>query len=214
MEKNNDSTGKWTVKQTLPLHLAAICRAPANVVRMLLDAYPAGAKEKNEYGRLPLHCAAAHNAPADVVRILAEACPEAKNIMDNYGELPVHIAKEENVPKEIIKLLDVHDGTTNTGNDTNKYANADIDHLIRNEKWSEVKACLSAYPGKAREKDYRGYLSLHYAACFKAPADVVRILLGAYPEGKKVKDINGKLPVHIAKDFGAPKDVIKLLDVP
>ena len=42
----------------LPLHYAARFKAPVEVVRALLDAYPQGAETMNNEGRLPLHLAA------------------------------------------------------------------------------------------------------------------------------------------------------------
>ena len=98
--------------------------------------------------------------------------------------------------KEIIKCLDVP---------------SDIHQLIAVKNWSEVNACLSANPGKAREKDNFGHLPLHDAA-YHAPADVVRMLLEAYPEGAREKNNYGELPLHMVAQYRHPRvDVVRML---
>ena len=63
----------------LPLHWAANyrCRAPFEVMQVLLDARPAAASTPDVLGALPLHSAAINGEHADVVELLLRAYPEA-----------------------------------------------------------------------------------------------------------------------------------------
>ncbi|XRB03151.1 ubiquitin carboxyl-terminal hydrolase [Pycnococcus provasolii] len=169
----------------LPLHLAAICRAPADVVRMLLDAYPAGAREKDKYGYLPLHSAAWFKAPADVVRMLLDAYAEGARGKSNDGSLPLHYAVRNNAPADVVRmLLDAYaEGATTVGKD--KDGDLPLHHAVRNNAPADVvRMLLEAYPeGKMVKSNYG-------------------------------RSGHGQLPVHVAKNRGAPQEIMKLLDVP
>ena len=57
------------------MHYAVYRSGPEEVVRLLLETYPDGAKAMNERGSLPLHHAAYRDAPMEVARLLLDAHP-------------------------------------------------------------------------------------------------------------------------------------------
>ena len=84
-----------------PLQAACACKAPINVVRILLTH---GKKEGDEsslqsnllridnHGRTALVLAIANHAPLEVVQYLLKRCPKASEIRDNAENLPLHVA--------------------------------------------------------------------------------------------------------------------------
>ena len=100
----------------LPLHYAACIRAPLEVVRALLDAYPQGAQTMATSGMLPLHIATASGAPLEVIRLLLNAYPQGAQTLTNDRQLPMHLVAdddddEENYrPKVDLMLVLAHAG--------------------------------------------------------------------------------------------------------
>ena len=58
----------------------------------LLTAFPRGARDRDEHGRLPLHLAATKKAPYEVVETLLQAYPEGVQERNDNGNLPLHCA--------------------------------------------------------------------------------------------------------------------------
>lgn len=88
----------------LPLFWALSYGAPAEVLRALLDAYPAAAEEKHPQGWTPLHYA--EKLDAEALKLLLARCPKtASREVDNEGALPLHWVAEHDAPKEVVELL-------------------------------------------------------------------------------------------------------------
>eukprot|EP00435_Cladocopium_sp_Y103_P071634 s369_g38.t1 len=87
----------------LPLFWALSYGAGAEVLRALLDAYPAAAEEKHPQGWTPLHYVEKLDVAA--VKLLLARCPSAAKEVDNEGALPLHWAAEHDASKEVVQLL-------------------------------------------------------------------------------------------------------------
>jgi hypothetical protein len=79
------------------------------VLRLLLERWPAGAREKDEFGETPLHLAALRGE-TEMIRLLVESWPEGKEALNGDVQTPLLLFEEEGDPghnqrKEIIALL-------------------------------------------------------------------------------------------------------------
>ena len=73
----------------IALWYAASGRAPLDVFKTILEAYPEGVKQAENNGLLPLHCA----KTVDIARLLLKVYPEGAKQVDDDGSLPLHLAK-------------------------------------------------------------------------------------------------------------------------
>lgn len=89
----------------LPLHAACSFQATADVVEVLLRAYPGGASQPNGVGNLPIHQAAMWQAPVETVEILLTRHPEGATVRNQYGSLPLHLAASNRASPDVVKLL-------------------------------------------------------------------------------------------------------------
>lgn len=76
-----------------PLLSAIILRAPVEVIRALVDAYPNGTKIRDNRKMLPLHIAFRLGASPKTVAILVRAYPYALTSKDSKGHTPRQILK-------------------------------------------------------------------------------------------------------------------------
>ena len=97
--RESDGNLRWRL---LPIHAAMVFKAPKNVVKNLLAAYPPGAAAQDDRGMLPLHLAFRTGAPESIVHLLLEAFPQAIDIqdlffrytMDSIGEIGFGVRME------------------------------------------------------------------------------------------------------------------------
>ena len=89
----------------LPLHAACSFQAGADVVEVLLKAYPGGASQPNAAGNLPIHQAAMWQAPIETVELLLMRYPEGATVRNQYGSLPLHMAASNQASPEVVRLL-------------------------------------------------------------------------------------------------------------
>ena len=75
----------------LPIHLLLFNRkAPLDVVKAVVEAYPNGLSEKDSYGRTPLHIAIVEGCNASVVKFILSRNPGMASEKDFNGEIPLH----------------------------------------------------------------------------------------------------------------------------
>lgn len=84
MTMDLESTEPKVKEKQLPLHLALVLRAPAIVLQLLIDLYPASASNRDTNGRLPLDLALAHSADDAIVLSLLEVFPNAVQAKNNH----------------------------------------------------------------------------------------------------------------------------------
>lgn len=94
----------------LALHVAAM-RSNADVVQVLLEAYPESVRIVNASGWLPLHFAV-YNQFVEVVKTILEAWPKAVCSRAANGHLPLHHALYQHAPLSVVELLVIADPTT------------------------------------------------------------------------------------------------------
>ena len=212
----------------LPLHLAAEWRAPAGVVRALLELNPAALLAADRRGSLPLHlhCGAVGEASAEVLAALLEGRGrEAAAARDGRGRLALHLAARDNfvaggdneAPVEAFRALI----EANPGALLEEDGDKDLPiHVYlkgaRGAASAEVVALLLEGGGReaAARKGSGGRLPLHLVADRRAPLGVVRALLEANPGALVEGDGKGSLPGDLAKRDRAPEEVIALLSPP
>ena len=97
-----------TSYRRLPLHCACRRRdslADAEIVRNLINAYPAGCLVPDDLGRLPVHYALSNGAPPHIIHMLIQANPKAARGVDNRGWTPLHVACSAGASVSVISAL-------------------------------------------------------------------------------------------------------------
>ncbi|KAL3816021.1 hypothetical protein ACHAXA_010792 [Cyclostephanos tholiformis] len=95
-DAGNNATGGPSLRwRLLPIHAACVFRAPAIVLRALLDAHPGGASLGDDQGKLPLHLCLRRSMRGDddgpdeeVVSLLTEVYPGGVHVADDGGRTP------------------------------------------------------------------------------------------------------------------------------
>eukprot|EP00559_Dactyliosolen_fragilissimus_P005947 CAMPEP_0184864248 /NCGR_PEP_ID=MMETSP0580-20130426/14250_1 /TAXON_ID=1118495 /ORGANISM="Dactyliosolen fragilissimus" /LENGTH=626 /DNA_ID=CAMNT_0027362953 /DNA_START=142 /DNA_END=2022 /DNA_ORIENTATION=+ len=91
IRKEADGTTRWRL---LPIHAAILFRAPLDVIKSIIRAYPDGAKCKDDQGMLPIHLAFRNDGEDDVMEELLRAYPPAIYIEDSKGRTPIECVKQ------------------------------------------------------------------------------------------------------------------------
>ena len=160
----------------LPLHDAVRQeRAPAHILRALIDANPSGVQALTKYGNLPIHLAALVKADFDVVDMLIKHHPkDCLMEVNGFGNTPLH-----------------HAVSTSPGL---PYRPTGVTHA------EYVQRFLQACPEAALVTNCQGQLPLHLAMESaeggQAHLDVVRCLIECYPASIRMPDADGRLALH------------------
>uniref|UniRef100_A0A7S3Q0S7 Uncharacterized protein n=2 Tax=Chaetoceros debilis TaxID=122233 RepID=A0A7S3Q0S7_9STRA len=102
VEKNADGSNRWKL---LPIHQACENKAPSEVIKALISAYPQSLMMKDSGGDLPLHLACRERASKAVIAALLSNEPEASRVKDDEGRLPLHLACRQGVAVQIVDSL-------------------------------------------------------------------------------------------------------------
>lgn len=102
VEHNNDGSIRWRL---LPIHQACENKAPSEVIKALINAYPESLMMKDSGGYLPLHLACRERASKAVIAALLSKEPAAAKIKDAEGRLPLHLACRQGVAVQIVDSL-------------------------------------------------------------------------------------------------------------
>jgi ankyrin repeat protein len=111
LQEAPEEASMWTVHplihlRYLPLHYACIVKAPADLVRVLLEvSLEAASTECQEYDMLPLHLACQHSATPSVVQSLLAAHKDAASVPDAFDMLPLHLACTQGASDVTIEAL-------------------------------------------------------------------------------------------------------------
>ena len=208
--------------ESFPLELGLIAKAPDQFMMMMIDIFPAAAKETPADQKFPtiLHWALLNNKPADMVLKLINAYPEAAQIQDGGKRLPIHICCNNgdrtsiNIIQRLLQLfpgcLLIQDSTGNTP------VHAACEHM--NQNLSHVAGIMIECPDAAaacRIQNRQNNLPLHCICEQKYPAeDVIMYMMDIFPDSLKQKSKTGNLPLHSAIERGdvtAVKVVKKML---
>ena len=182
-----------------------------DVLRLVLEAYPSAAAEKDSTGNLPLHTAVEHGACVKVVDMLLKAYPDAARERGKCHQFPVPMFSDA-APKQNehstgdLPLHTICRGPTQTGFDFN----------LRSWQPDFLRLVLEAFPAAAAEKDSTGNLPLHTAVEHDACVKVVDMLLKAYPDAARERNTDHEFPLFLT-DYcragckGAPSEVAQTL---
>jgi len=152
VEKNVDRSIRWKL---LPLHQACESKAPSEVVKSLIAAYPQGVSMKDSGGDLPLHLACRAKSSKAVISALLYKDPDGAKARDDEGRLPLHLACRQGCGIEIIDdlIIAYHNGALVQ----------DSYHLLplhwacaQNAPVSVVESLLRAYPEAVDKEDKWG----------------------------------------------------------
>lgn len=165
----------------LPLHLAVANGHSAEVVSLLLDAFPSAVSALDSEGLAPVHLFGKQSSVA-VVEALLSACLTAASIETSKGSLPLHQAVSRCVPPAAIQAL------VRANPAAARHANADGNlplHLLHADTSADaVHMLLEANPAAA------------------AAAAVT---------GTEGNSAGGKRPLHLAVEHGVTVEVFAAL---
>jgi ankyrin repeat protein len=102
VEHNSDGSLRWKL---LPIHQACENKAPSELIKKLISAYPDSLMCKDSGGFLPLHLACRERSSKSVVAALLSTEPGAAKVKDDEGRLPLHLACRQGVAVQIIDSL-------------------------------------------------------------------------------------------------------------
>lgn len=192
----------------LPLHHATHASPPdVNIVRTLIDLYPAAASVADKAGYLPLHWAVnSTNAKVEIVRMLLKAYPEGAMKPCKGGSLPLHWSVDRDKP-----LLGIVEELTNTYRAGLSKSCAlgwlPIHRCVdrADPKLSVLKWLINHYPNGLRVANSDGQLPLHRLVDRSSPTlSSIQLVATSYPEALLVPDAEGYLPLHLALDGDNP----------
>jgi len=97
--------GAYNAKIT-PLHYACEQNPTVEVIKALLQAYPAATQRRQEPGgQLPLHSACTWGASAEVIRALLSVSPQSAEACDFLSNLPLHCACYSGANTDVVRVL-------------------------------------------------------------------------------------------------------------
>jgi ankyrin repeat protein len=80
-------------------------KAPSEVIKSLITAYPESLMMKDSFGDLPLHLACRERGSKAAIAVLLSKEPAAAQIEDAEGRLPLHLACRQGVAVQIVDSL-------------------------------------------------------------------------------------------------------------
>ena len=91
--------------RALPLHAAVVFKAPDNLTKAIIEAYPLAARGRDVKGRLPVHLACEHDVSDEVLVLLINAFPKAFYAKDKLEKTPLDYMNDNGNRKWIKKMI-------------------------------------------------------------------------------------------------------------
>jgi hypothetical protein len=227
--KENDEDG-YTL-----LHIGMKNKAPAEVIKLLVEACPEAVKGEDVIGKTPLHYGMGYKKPTEVIKLLVDACPEAVAVKDREGNTPLHLGMIYNAPAEAIKLL--VDVWPDSVKEKDEHGNTALHYGMKHNAPAEViKLLVEACPEAVNEYDVWGFTPLHLGMKHNASPIVLEMLrhpsqlwIPSLKEGSRInvpafaawfgqrrwvaksKYQQGTTPLQLATKHNAPAAVLELL---
>jgi len=200
----------------LPIHIACINihSLPAELLVLLLDAWPESIQKQCSYGFLPLHKAVMASAigkhPPNThnLTIIIEAYPEGVHVPNLRGQYPLHCAVEaKRVSSDLVDMLLQAGGKKNVCSVVDRFGYTPLHKAVCRKKGPEermiVEALVEKYPEAAKIPDQQGMLPLHWAVSVQEPVlEVLMELMDVFPYAIFHKDDTGKLPLDRILAYG------------
>eukprot|EP00540_Astrosyne_radiata_P009814 CAMPEP_0116826890 /NCGR_PEP_ID=MMETSP0418-20121206/2786_1 /TAXON_ID=1158023 /ORGANISM="Astrosyne radiata, Strain 13vi08-1A" /LENGTH=716 /DNA_ID=CAMNT_0004455587 /DNA_START=230 /DNA_END=2380 /DNA_ORIENTATION=- len=222
--------GVWTLSEDptdppchlLPLHIALRRSAPLEVIKKLVESYPAGISAKELYGMMPLHVACEARAPVSVVQFLWETHPRAAEVADMGGMLPLHLVccsnvqgdKQESILPLVRCLLEANYSAVEVkdkkGYTPSHYLEQDVRHPEQQLVQGEIDKGQDFW--SAREPKPHGLVFLIGHRKWQGVLDYVE----EHPHEASLwtkHPVRGSrfLPIHYACKYRAPSGVVEAL---
>jgi ankyrin repeat protein len=134
---------KKTYDGRTPLHCAASWNK-TEVVRLLLELWPEGAREKDSLGSTPLHSAVIEGN-TEVVRLLVEGCPEGSKEKNKDGNTPLHLAAKRG-RTSVVRLL--VENWPEGVREKNKWGYTPLHLAAEKENTEVVRLLVESWPDK------------------------------------------------------------------
>tara|TARA_B100000902_G_scaffold386671_1_gene429628 strand:- start:709 stop:1503 length:795 start_codon:yes stop_codon:yes gene_type:complete len=145
---------------SLPLYSATVINplGPA-LVKLILDANPQAADEKNESGWFLLHSLVVIKADPRIVKLILGAHLEAAAERDKYGRFLLHIVAERNDNWKVVKcILNAHSSAATENDKDGQYP---LHIAASNSNKEIVELIFCAHPKAATERDNNDMLPIH-----------------------------------------------------
>ena len=194
-------------KGLLPLHRACQCTkedvdsgtiSKAEVIRLLLDAYPEGCMACDIRGCAPIHFLAKRNPDFDIFRSIYNAEPNCLLLQDNLGWTALHnlCSLSADCDELVMYLLEVNPNLakikTKKG-DTALHVAADA-----NPSALVAQKLVELYPDAITARNDYGYTPLHVACrAVESSVSFISILYGADSDVMTMRTNSGELPIHL-----------------
>ncbi|CAE7801375.1 secG [Symbiodinium sp. CCMP2456] len=167
------------------------------VLSLLLQAWPAGARALDSWGWTPLH-RAAWAGNLKMVRMLMEAWPEGLRAVDSHGVTVIHSAAWSGDVEMVRMLMEAWPGGLRA---VDSYGATVIHSAARSGNVEMVRMLMEAWPEGLRAVDSEGATVIH-SAVWSGNVEMVRMLMEAWPGGPRALDILGRTPLdYIACSF-------------
>ena len=163
------------------------------ILKLLIEKYPAAVRHANINGYLPIHLAAAWVISPEVSRVLIEAYPGSERISDVTGDLPLHHACYKGSLAAVKYLYGLSTETINVAAASGHYPihNAIAGTNNRDNPATAVAIVkfLQDCDPNQKLKLFHGWSLLHYAcqrefndSNIEAGIQVIKIIFDAHPE--------------------------------
>lgn len=203
---------RGSTENELALHIA--CRGSRSgqeevdyeLVRLLFEAFPAGALHANSEGALPIHIACSFGS-LEAAQLFLEHHADEARAQDGDRRLPLHYAASGRAPLELVQLLieSFPDGIAAEDN----HGMLPLHIACLHGAGQDVVECLTNQYQSVEEDgkgglnvaDNDGEIPLHLAARISdTTRETLEYLLRRYPEGINVRVARGRF--RVADDFG------------
>jgi hypothetical protein len=165
-----------------PLYLACQNHPPFQLIRALLQAFPAGAETPSRHGDLPLDIACRYNASIEVLRELVMDHPDTVGQSSKWGKTAVSALWEGRTPTASLRVEENYSGVF----------------------WQKMQLLLEALATSRQQAQGQPTDALYIVHAVVAlgslgcPYEVLKYVLQKYPEQVSQTDGMGRLPLHIA----------------
>eukprot|EP00873_Tetraselmis_striata_P026879 jgi/Tetstr1/447143/TSEL_034580.t1 len=195
----------------LPLHVAA-SEGKFEMVRRLLQPFPAAAAVPDNDKRLPLHILLKMQAEPDLVLDVLRHNPAAAAACDGDGWLPLHWAAAREASVAVVEaILQEHPGAAAVEGTSRSGGLLPLGVAIKhNADPGVVRVLVRHHPDATKMRKSKDHeLPLHMALRKRCPPATIAILLDANPTSAGVwSGQNGRLPLHGALRFQHGDEVV------
>ena len=182
----------------------------AEVLQLLLDAWPEGVQARDYGGAVPLHRAFWSDNADVVAPLLLKQWPDGVKAADSTGSLPLHwaVSDDSDPDPEMAQLLLKQWPDAVKAADSQGFLPLHLAVLMvaLHDNLEVTQLLLDEWPGalKVASRNFAyppAGLPLHLAA-YTGNLELVQLLVEGWPEGLNVVNSHGRTPFDVAVYFG------------